>query len=234
MLEGLVAVRRRIATAARDAGRDPSAVRVVAVTKGRTVDEIRRFLEDSDTRAAIHALGENRVQEALPKIAALGTAVPWHLVGRLQTNKVRSLGTGFALVHSVDRPEIAEALARRIPGIAVLVQVNVSGEASKAGVPVEDAAGLARLCLAAGLDLRGLTTIAPQGDPAAARGAFEGLARLRDETAAALGTPLPELSMGMSDDLEEAVVAGATLVRVGRALFGPRAPDIPARGEMGR
>ena len=203
--ERLAEVRRGIA----DAGADPAAVRIVAITKGRPLEQCREALA-----AGLADLGENRVQEALPKIEALPGAT-WHLVGHLQSNKARHAGR-FALVQSVDSAHLAEAIARHPPAPPVLLQVNTSREPQKSGcapaAAVELAGQVARL-----LDLRGLMCIGPAGrDP---RPAFDELRELRDECARRLGRPLPVLSMGMTDDWPAALAAGSTMLRLGRALF---------------
>jgi PLP dependent protein len=208
----LAAVRERIVAAAPD----PAAVRLVAVTKGFGVDAVRTALD-----AGVVDIGESYVQELVAKAAELeGDAVPprWHFVGRLQRNKVRKAAPFVALWHSVDRVDLGAEIARRAPGAAVLVQVNTSGEAAKAGCAPRDAARLVDDLVALGLDVAGVMTIAPAGPPEAARTAFAAARALRDR----LG--LRELSMGMSGDLEVALREGATLVRVGTDLFGPR-PD---------
>jgi PLP dependent protein len=208
----LAAVRERIAAAAPD----PAAVRLVAVTKGFGVDAVRTALD-----AGVVDIGESYVQELVAKAAELeGDALHprWHFVGRLQRNKVRKAAPFVALWHSVDRVELGAEIARRAPGAAVLVQVNTSGEAAKAGCPPGQAARLVDDLVALGLDVAGIMTIAPAGPPEAARPAFSAARALRDR----LG--LRELSMGMSGDLEVALREGATLVRVGTDLFGPR-PD---------
>ncbi len=176
-------------------------------------------------------VGENRVQEALAKMEALGpgaAAVRWHLIGTLQTNKVRMLQGRFALFHALDRAELADALQRRLAAegrrLPVLMEVNVGGEATKAGTTPDRATALARRIAACdALELRGLMTVAPPVPaPDAARPYFAALRELRDRLAADLGHPLPELSMGMSGDYSVAVEEGSTLVRVGRAIFGER------------
>jgi pyridoxal phosphate enzyme (YggS family) len=200
-------IRRRIAAA----GADPDQVRVVAVTKGRPVEDCRAALE-----AGLSVLGENRVQEALPKLDAVGEA-EWHLIGHLQTNKVRLAAGRFALIQSVDSLRLAEALARRAPTQPVLVEVNVSREARKHGFPAEAAVAACRE-VAQLLDLRGLMGMAAaEGDPGPA---FRELRRLHAEAEQALGRRLPVLSMGMTQDFEAAVRAGSNMIRIGRALFG--------------
>lgn len=205
--ERLTALRERIERA----GADPDAVTVVGVTKG---------FDDSAVRVALEAglvdLGESYAQEMVEKVAA-SDSVRWHWVGRLQRNKVRQVAAHVGLWHSVDRVELGAEIARRAPGAAVLVQVNTSGEGTKGGCAPADTAGLVADLRAEGLDVRGLMTVALRG-PEGAATCFRTLRMLADD----LG--LHERSMGMSDDLEAAVAEGATLVRVGTALFGPRAP----------
>jgi len=199
-------VRERIA----GAGGDPERVAVVAVSKGRSLDDCRAALA-----AGLRMLGENRVQEALPKLDALPEA-EWHLVGHLQTNKVREAAGRFALIHSVDSLHLAEALARRTPEQPVLLQVNTSGEPQKHGFD-PPAAVVAVVAVTQLLPVRGLMCMAAaEGDP---RPAFEELRRLRDEAEQRLGRALPVLSMGMTQDFEAAVRAGSTMLRLGRVLF---------------
>lgn len=208
----LAAVRARIERA----GGDPGAVTVVGVSKG--------FDASAPLTAAAAGLvdvGESYAQEMVAKVAAT-TAAPvplrWHWVGRLQRNKVRTVASSVHLWHSVDRSELGSEIARRAPGAAVLAQVNTSGEPTKGGCAPEATAALVADLRGEGLDVRGLMTVAVRG-PEGADGCFARLRRLADD----LG--LAERSMGMSDDLEAAVAHGATIVRVGTALFGPRAPE---------
>ena len=236
----LAAVRERIAGAAPD----PGAVTLVAVTKGFGVDVVRAALA-----LGLCDIGESYVQELVAKAVALeaeaedegdgegvtegdiGTeggpatapraeagapVARWHAIGRLQRNKVRKAAPFVTLWHSVDRLSLGAEIARCAPGAAVLVQVNTSGEASKAGCAPAMTAGLVEGLVDLGLDVRGLMTMAPAGPSEGARSAFHAARELRDR----LG--LTELSMGMSGDLEEALAQGATLVRVGSGLFGPR------------
>jgi PLP dependent protein len=210
----------RLRSVAADNGHDPERLRILAVTKGWPVDvAVTAF------QAGLTMLGESRVQEAEPKIAALPDA-EWHLVGRLQSNKARRAAGAFAVIHSVD----SAALLDRLGAIGhedgdaprLLLQVNVAGEATKAGVAPGTLDELApRL---RGTGVVGLMTIARMGAaPDEARATFASLRAARDRLEQAAGIGLPELSMGMSDDAEAAAAEGATLVRIGTALFGPRA-----------
>jgi hypothetical protein len=200
-------------------GHDPARLRIVGITKTHPIEVARAAVE-----AGLTMLGENRVQEAEEKVAAIPLA-EWHLVGHLQANKARRAVRLFAVIHSVDSAELLDRVDRiageeeRRPRL--LLQVNVSGEATKWGMPVEALDGVRT---PENADLVGLMTIAPmEATEAEARAVFGRLRRLRDELQRRLGTPLPELSMGMSDDAAAAAAEGATLVRIGTALFGPRA-----------
>jgi len=211
--ENLAAVLERIARA----GRDPDSVLIVAVTKGFDISACREALA-----AGLHTLGENRVQEALGKMGDLPDAV-WHLIGHLQTNKVRQAAGRFALIQSVDSARLAEAIAKIAPSQQVLVEVNVSREPQKSGADPDHALDV--ITATAGLlDLKGLMAMGPShGDPTAS---FLQLRELRDEAEQGLGKALPVLSMGMSGDFEAAIAAGSTMLRLGQVLFGPR----PAHG----
>lgn len=197
-------------------------VRIVAVTKTHGPDAVRAALA-----AGLEDVGENRVQEALAKQEQLaGVPVRWHLIGSLQRNKARHAVGRFALIHSVDREDLASELDRRVsPGQrqAVLVEVNCSGEAQKSGVAPEGLAPLLeRIAALPGLELQGLMTMAAlSDDERVQRGAFARLRQLRDRMESA-GHRLPELSMGMSGDFPAAVEEGATMVRLGTLLFGER------------
>jgi PLP dependent protein len=220
VLERLARVSARIAAT----GRNPDEVAIVAVTKGFGVEACREALA-----AGLHLLGENRVQEALPKIDALAAEVvsqngaapfEWHLIGHLQTNKVKQAAGRFGLIQTVDSVRLAEAIARHAPPQAVLVEVNIAREPQRSGVPPEDALELAA-AVANLLDLEGFMGMGPAaGDPAPA---FNALRRLHDEAEQRVGKGLPILSMGMSGDFEAALAAGSTMLRLGQALFGPRA-----------
>jgi pyridoxal phosphate enzyme (YggS family) len=198
----------RIRARIQAAGGDPEGIEIVAATKNRSVEDCRAAVA-----AGLATLGENRVQEALTKMDGVPGA-HWHLIGHLQTNKVRHVGR-FELVQSLDSLRLAEAIAAR-GGAAVLLEVNVTREPQKHGVEPEDAVSTAA-GVAALLDLRGLMGMAPLGaDP---RPAFAELRRLRDQAEQRLGSALPILSMGMSEDFEAAVRAGSTMLRLGRVLF---------------
>jgi pyridoxal phosphate enzyme (YggS family) len=215
-------VRERVARAAERAGRRAEDVLLVGVSKTVDVARIRAAIA-----AGLGALGENRVQEARDKINELGRTARWHLVGHLQTNKVRDALELFDVIHSVDRIDLARELDRRARAkgrtIDAFVQVNVGGELSKGGWPpeaVETAVGA--ISALAGLKLRGLMTIPPAVERAEdARTWFRTLRKLAERHG------LPELSMGMSADFEVAIEEGATMVRVGTAIFGPRLPRVP-------
>ena len=217
-------VRGRIARAAGRAGRDPAGVVLVGVVKTVPVGRIREAVS-----LGLADLGENRVQEAEQHVGALGqSAARWHMIGHLQRNKAGRAVELFDRVQAVDSVELAEALSRRAVAagrtLPVLVEVNVSGEATKFGAAPEAVEGLLeRVAALPGLSLDGLMTVGPPVAGAEqARPGFAQLRALRDRGERALGRRLPELSMGMSGDFEVAVEEGATLVRVGTALFGER------------
>ncbi|MDQ7843221.1 MAG: YggS family pyridoxal phosphate-dependent enzyme [Armatimonadota bacterium] len=212
-------VRARIAAAAARSGRRAEEITLVAVTKGVSLERIREVVA-----AGVADLGESRVQEAAPKVAALGAAVRWHLVGHLQRNKAARAAALFEVIHSVDSAALLAALSRRASRpLDVLLQVKLTEEGGRHGVPPEALAALARQAVGLpGVRVAGLMTIAPPArDPEAARAVFRRLRELRGELGRLIG-PLPHLSMGMSDDFEVAVEEGATMVRIGRAIFGPR------------
>jgi hypothetical protein len=195
-------------------GRNPDEVAIVAVTKGFGVDACREALE-----AGLRMLGENRVQEALTKMEEVQGA-QWHLIGHLQTNKVKQAAGRFALIQTVDSSRLAEAIARHAPSQAVLVEVNIAREPQRSGVSPEAAVELIKSA-SSQLDVQGLMGMGPaEGDPAPA---FNELRRLRDEAEQEIGKRLPVLSMGMSGDFQAALAAGSTMLRLGQALFGPRA-----------
>jgi pyridoxal phosphate enzyme (YggS family) len=193
--------------------RNPDDLVIVAVTKGFGAETCRAALA-----AGLRVLGENRVHEAILKMDEV-SGVEWHLIGHLQTNKVRQAAGRFALIHSVDSVRLATELARLKPDQAVLLEINVAREPQKHGAD-PDRAHEAIKEIASFLDLRGLMAMGPsQGDPAPA---FSELRQMRDEAEQRLGKSLPVLSMGMSGDFEVAVAEGSTMLRLGQALFGPR------------
>jgi pyridoxal phosphate enzyme (YggS family) len=210
VIERLAHVSARIAAT----GRNPDEVAIIAVTKGFDVNVCRLALQ-----AGLRNLGENRVQEGLKKMEDVPEA-RWHLIGHLQTNKVKQAVGRFALIQSVDSVRLAEAIAAHNPGQAVLVEVNVAREAQKSGVAPEGVHELVSR-VANLLDLQGLMGMGPaSGDPAPT---FNELRRLHDDAEQRIGKGLPVLSMGMSGDFEAALAAGSTMLRLGQALFGPRA-----------
>jgi pyridoxal phosphate enzyme (YggS family) len=203
----LATVRQRIAAA----GGDPARVTVVAVTKGFGVAAV-----DAAIAAGIADLGENFAQELLAKVDAASPGVRWHFLGPVQRNKVAGLSRHVDCWHTLDRGSVGEAIARRQPGARVFVQVNATGEATKHGCRPNEAADLVAELRCLPLDVAGLMAIGPTGAPELARPAFRLVADL------ARRLSLAELSMGMTDDLEVAVAEGATVVRIGRGLFGHR------------
>jgi PLP dependent protein len=225
LAQNLEAVHRRIAQAAQAAGRDPASTRLLAVSKTFPAEAVRAAFA-----AGQRAFGENYVQEALAKIEALAdlrAPLEWHFIGPLQSNKTRQVAEHFDWVHSVDRLKIAQRLAEQRPAslrpLNVCLQINVSGEASKSGVAPADAPALAReIASLPRLVLRGLMSIPePSEDVDTQRAAHRTLRELFD-TLRAQGLALDTLSMGMSADLEAAVLEGSTIVRIGTAIFGAR------------
>ncbi|AKM29881.1 YggS family pyridoxal phosphate enzyme [Pandoraea faecigallinarum] len=218
----------RISRATADAGRPAGSVRLLAVSKTFGAEAVRAALG-----AGQWAFGENYVQEALEKMAALagetvdGKPLEWHFIGPLQSNKTRAVAEHFDWVHSVDRLKIAQRLSAQrpvnLPPLQVCLQVNISGEASKSGVTPDEVPAVAHAIAALpNLTLRGLMAIPePEDDPARQRAPFRAVRALFD-TLRADGLALDTLSMGMSADLEAAVAEGATMVRIGTAIFGAR------------
>jgi PLP dependent protein len=210
----LAAVRQRIADAATRAGRDARDVLLVVVTKEVDIAPIREAIA-----AGAGDLGENRAQELVPKARALATGTNdhdlcWHFIGRLQRNKVAALAPHVTLWHSIDRAELGRSVAQHAAGGRVLVQVNVAGEQQKGGCAPEMTPRLADELRELGLRVEGLMTVPPAGDDP--RPVFAELRNLAERLR------LPTLSMGMSGDFEQAIEEGATIVRVGSAVFGPR------------
>ncbi len=215
------AVIQRVQAAARRCGRRPDSVRLVAASKMQPSEAVRAAY-----RAGARDFGENYVQEALGKMAQLAdlTDIRWHLIGHLQTNKAKQAVDAFYLIQSVDSVRLAAAIAKARPErkMPVLIEVNLGGEATKSGAAPDS---LERLIDAVRerVDVRGLMAIPPPGRGTEdSRPYFVQLRELRDRLAAAAGLGLSELSMGMSDDFEAAIEEGATIVRVGRAIFGER------------
>ncbi|HVR28283.1 MAG TPA: YggS family pyridoxal phosphate-dependent enzyme [Thermoanaerobaculia bacterium] len=223
-------IRSRIAAAARRAGRDPASVTLIGASKGQPAERVRAAWE-----AGVEVFGESRVQEALAKMPLLPPAIEWHFIGPLQTNKARAAAAALAAFHSVDRPRLAEVLHREAVRLGrvlpCFLEVNLAGEPTKHGFTADDLlTELPSLIELQGLEWVGLMSIPPAGrDATAARPWFRALAELRDRVRATLRRASFSgwLSMGMSDDFEVAVEEGATHVRIGTALFGPR----PASGD---
>jgi hypothetical protein len=232
--ERLLAVQARIEAAAHAGGRDPAAVSLLAVSKTWPAAAVREA-----AAAGQRAFGENYVQEGVDKVEALRElGLEWHFIGPLQSNKTRPVANAFDWVHGIDRLKIAERLSAQrdvhLPPLNVCIQVNVSGEDSKSGVAPEEVAALAQAVAALPrLCLRGLMCIPePTEDTALLRSRFALLRRLRDELVAS-GLVLDTLSMGMSHDIEPAIAEGATIVRVGTAIFGERTRPISTPAPIG-
>ena len=216
-------IQQRIRQAGERAGRDPASVRLVAVSKGHPPEAI-----EAAAKLGHLLFGESRVQEAKAKIPLCSSRLHWHLIGHLQTNKCRDAVRLFSMVHSVDTLKLAEEinqsaekLSKRVP---VLLEVNVAGEASKFGLKPNDVlALLPQFNALPRIEIHGLMTIAPwTPEPDTVRPFFRQLRDLKEQCENLLGAPLPHLSMGMSGDFEVAIEEGATMVRIGTALFGPR------------
>jgi pyridoxal phosphate enzyme (YggS family) len=226
-------VRERIAVAAQRAGRDPAEITLVAVTK-----TFPALVVEASARAGLTDFGENRIEEALPKMAeVIRPGLHWHMIGHVQSRKAQAVaGAGFALVHSVDTLRLAERLSRFAQAMGrvqpILLECNVSGETAKTGFAAHDPprwedllADAGNIRALPGVRVQGLMTLAPiVAAPEAARPYFQRLRELRDYFRAHLpGSDWRVLSMGMTDDFEAAIVEGATIVRIGRAIFGERA-----------
>jgi len=219
----LQAVQTRITDAAIAAGRQPEAVRLLAVSKTKPPSDIRAAVA-----AGQFAFGENYVQEGIDKVLALNDEkIEWHFIGPLQSNKTRLVAEHFAWVHSIERLKIAERLSAQrpasLPPLQVCIQINVSGESSKSGCAPEEALELCQaIARLPNLQLRGLMAIPePSDDPVAQRKPFRLVREIYGNLRAA-GLPLDTLSMGMTHDLEAAIAEGATIVRIGTAIFGER------------
>jgi pyridoxal phosphate enzyme (YggS family) len=219
----LEAVRSRIAAAATRADRDPLDVRLIAVSKGMPAARV-----DEAIVAGVEDIGENRIQEAADKQRQVRNAARWHLIGHVQTNKAGRAAAIFDFVHSVDSRRVADALSAHIPPgrdpIGVLLEVELTGLPTRYGVAESDVEGLVQqLVNVPSIHLMGLMTIAPfTEDPEGARASFTRLRHIRDHMEHVTGWALPELSMGMTNDFEIAIEEGATMVRIGRAIFGER------------
>jgi pyridoxal phosphate enzyme (YggS family) len=229
--DNLQAVRQRIADAARACGRDPDEVSLLAVSKTFGAAAIESALQCNQ-----HAFGENYVKEALEKITALANAdLQWHFIGPIQSNKTRAIAEHFDWVHSVDRAKIAQRLAAARPShkapLQVCIEVNIAGEGSKSGIEPGDALALAKnIAALPQLKLRGLMAIPPASpDSAEQRRHFAALRELKEQLLRE-DIELDTLSMGMSADLEAAIAEGATIVRVGTAIFGARQKAQAAHG----
>jgi len=228
LADNLAAVRSRIARACEQAGRDPEEVTLLAVSKNHPASTVAEA-----ANLGLTLFGENRVQEAKIKIPASPERARWHFIGHLQSNKAREAVSLFEMIESLDSPalaaEVQKQAEKQAKTLRVLVEVNVAGESSKFGWNPERL--LEELPLLKGfkrLELQGFMTVAPySNDPERVRPVFRRLRELRDRCVDVLGLPLPVLSMGMSGDLEVAIQEGATLVRVGTALFGPRPRVVP-------
>ena len=223
--DNLASIQARISKAALRAGRDPAEIRLVAVSKTVSAESIQEAIA-----AGVTILGENYVQEARNKIVRVGKQVEWHFIGHLQSNKARYAVELFSMVQSVDRLSLAEELNqeanKRGKVLPVLIQVNISGEESKSGIdPQETLQLLERIAALQHLAVQGLMTMPPWfEDPEDARPYFSAMRKLREKLSREKipGVALQELSMGMSGDFEVAIEEGATLVRIGTAIFGPR------------
>jgi pyridoxal phosphate enzyme (YggS family) len=225
-------VRERMASAAAQAGRNVESITLLAVSKGQPADVVR-----AAASCGLRSFGESYLNEALPKIRALSDLdVTWHFVGRIQANKTRPIAQAFAWVHGVDRARIAARLAEQrpyhAPPLNVCLQVNLANEASKAGVPERELPELAAAVSALPrLALRGLMCIPPEEeDPTLQRKWFAELAQLLKRLKREVAPGLDTLSMGMSGDFEAAILEGATIVRIGTALLGPRPTQPPEEG----
>ena len=221
--DNLTAIQQRIATASERSGRDPGAVTLLAVTKGRPPEVVQAAADCGQM-----LFGENKIQEARAKIPLCPGKLRWHFIGHLQSNKCRDAVEWFEMIQSVDGLPLAQEISRRAELAArtmpILLEVNVAGEASKFGYPPEKLlAELEALNHLPRIEIHGLMTVPPYvTDPEKARPHFRRLRELKVQCEQILGAPLPHLSMGMSGDFEAAIEEGATLVRIGTALFGPR------------
>lgn len=218
--DNIKSVTQRIAKCCEKIGSPADSVKLVVVTKTASPDQMRQAID-----AGAKAFGENRVQDALAKHRVIGDAVEWHLIGHLQTNKVKDAVGTFSLIHSVDSLKLLHAIDKEAAKIGkiqdILIQVNVSGEESKFGVPPESAIDLFKEAASSpNVRVKGLMTIAPEvEDPETVRPCFKKLKELLAEINASLSTPYTALSMGMTNDFEVAIEEGSNIVRIGRAIF---------------
>lgn len=231
----LASVQARIRAAAERAGRDPAEVVLVAVTKGQPPEVVT-----AAAALGLRVFGENRVQEAKAKIPLCPDSLHWHMIGHLQTNKCRDAVELFEMIQSVDSLHLARELNKRAEQAAkrmpILIEVNASGESTKFGYKPEGLlTELKAINQLPRLEIQGLMTMAPwTPEPEKVRPVFRKLRELKIECEQILGAPLPHLSMGMSNDFEVAIEEGATIVRIGTALFGPRPgaqPSAPSAGQ---
>ncbi len=226
--ENLLALRQKINETARRAGRQPEEIELVLVTKNVGLDQIMEAYEAGERK-----FGENRVQEFLEKCGKLPQDIEWHLIGHLQTNKVKSVIDHICLIHSLDSLRLAQEMERRAKDlrrtVQVLIQVNISGEATKFGVTPEDFSELLEGVLSLShVKVLGLMGIGPVASEEKVRSCFRSLASLRDEWVRRKSLDLKYLSMGMTSDFEIAIEEGANLLRIGTAIFGER-KEIDAR-----
>jgi PLP dependent protein len=228
LAENLETIQRRIRAASERAGRDPGSVTLLAVTKGQPPEVV-----SAAARLGQVLFGENKVQEARAKIPLCSGKLRWHFIGHLQSNKCRDAVELFEMIQSVDSLALAREISKRAEAAArtmpVMLEVNVAGEASKFGFrPEQLLAELKEINGLPRLEIHGLMTVPPwTSEPEKARPHFHRLRELKEQAEAVLGAPLPHLSMGMSGDFEIAIEEGATLVRIGTALFGPRVKARP-------
>lgn len=220
--ENIVQLRNRIDAACLRCGRDPADINLIAVSKTFPASAIEEAID-----AGITDIGENRVQEAKAKFAVIAKPAKWHLVGHLQTNKVKDAVKIFQIIHSLDSLHLAQEIQKRASApIECLIEVNTSGEESKFGVLPDQAADLTKSILSFDkIQIVGLMTIGPGWaieEQEASRPCFKTLAELKNELTQTLGLELPELSMGMTSDFEVAIEEGSTMIRIGTAIFGTR------------
>jgi PLP dependent protein len=219
------AIKQRIASAAARSNRDPHSIKLLAVTK-----TVQPHIIEQAIKAGLTAFGENYVQEAREKITAIGQRVEWHMIGHLQTNKAKYVVHLFDYIHSVDRLELAQEINKRAclidRKINILIEINVSGEQTKSGITTAESINLIReISVLENVSVKGLMTMAPYSDnPENSRPYFSELRNLRNKiiSEGIAGIQMEELSMGMTDDFEIAIEEGATIVRIGRAIFGKR------------